>query len=246
MIHVHLTTIIGICAQSPRSGKDTLADYIEREAEAKDLRYFRIAFGDLLREVVSTLFGMDSRDYVMSALLGSMKDVAHGRYSIRNLENESLKEFLIGTLGLDPDEPRSPRFYMQRVGSDYVKGHLGLESMWVDAVDTQITTRLLYGNAPDLVIITDVRSPNEFDYVTERGFSVEVKTQGFPAVTHSAKPDTSHPVENHRFDCDFIFTNVYGDMQSLQYQLRESGLIDAVIERNEMLKQRVFEQEDYQ
>jgi len=67
---------------------------------------------------------------------------------------------------VDPRYNRSPRWFLQRLGTEGVRGVLG-ENFWVDA-----TLRRIAAEAPFVAVIDDCRFPNEAAAVRAAGGSV--------------------------------------------------------------------------
>ncbi|MGL5706803.1 MAG: hypothetical protein ACRDDF_00840, partial [Aeromonas sp.] len=157
--------IISLSAPRPQSGKDTLAGQIV-EHFGKD-RVATIAFGDYLRDCVSHLFGVRAQD-VREMLDDKRKDIPTELCMGTNIVHADYREFLLSK-GVNLHFYQTPRFHMQMFGNDFVKGHVGLESFWVDVVSRRI--EWLKRSMPNLkyIIVTDTRSPNEFEWLKAQG-----------------------------------------------------------------------------
>lgn len=73
------------------------------------------------------------------------------------------------------------RWLLQRLGTEVVMGRYGPD-FWVRALDAKIQDRLSHFVAmPQIIAITDVRFPLEFDYIKEKGGEVwRVNRPGMP------------------------------------------------------------------
>lgn len=201
--------IISLSAPRPQSGKDTLAGQIV-EHFGKD-RVATIAFGDYLRDCVSHLFGTENSVIVREMLDSSLKDMVTEHCAGTNIVHADYREFLLSK-GVNLHFYQTPRFHMQLFGNDYIKGHLGLESFWVDVVSRRI--EWLKRSMPNLkyIIVTDTRSPNEFEWLKEQGAQFYmVKRTGFLKDQHD-NTEGRHPVETHadNWKYDLTIWNQFG------------------------------------
>jgi len=225
--------VISLSALTPQSGKDTLADYIQEVHHNLNIK--RIAFGDALRnEVVSLFKGRDTTFHekeLRKMVLNSAKDIDHPAFAINKLSttsasshcictfNRTYRNFLGDMFKNDPVEltaSRSLRFHLQHYGNNFTKDHLGKDMKWIDFVWEQLAHWEDNGDV-DLVIITDVRDPKEFDLLVDLydALSILVKTDGFPVSNR-----TPHPIEEHakHFNYDHVFVNEFGNKQHLKTQ----------------------------
>lgn len=213
--------IISLSAPRPQSGKDTLADQIVQHFGAD--RVATIAFGDYLRDCVSHLFGAESALEVKALLSDSRKDVVTPLCLGTNIVHSDYREFLLSK-GVNLNLYQTPRFHMQMFGNDYMKGHLGLTDFWVDVVERRIA--FLKKTKPHLkyIIVTDTRSPNEFDRLDEQGaMFYMVKRSGFPKDLHD-NAEGRHSVETHAdgWIYDHVLWNRYGDKGLMLHNFLDS------------------------
>lgn len=202
--------IISLSAPRPQSGKDTLAEQIVKHFGAD--RAYTLAFGDYLRDCVSHLFGAAKALEVSALLSDSRKDIVNELCMGTNIVHADYREFLLNK-GVNLNFYQTPRFHMQLFGNDYMKGHLGLTDFWVDVVDRRIAS--LKRCKPNLkyIIVTDTRSPNEFEWLKAQGaMAYMVKRAGFPKDKHD-ETEGRHPVETHadNWTYDHVLWNRYGD-----------------------------------
>lgn len=215
--------IISLSAPRPQSGKDTLAGQIVTHF-GKD-RVATIAFGDYLRDCVSHLFGVRAQD-VREMLDDKRKDVPTKLCMGSNIVHADYREWMIQN-GHSLMEYRSPRWHMQHFGNDYMKGHMGLEDFWVDVVDRRIAW--MVRTMPNLkyIIVTDTRSPNEFEWLSHHGAEFfMIKRTGFNKDQHDDNVKR-HPVETHAdaWDYDLTIWNQYGHREAMLDQfLKFHGL----------------------
>ncbi|MGL5965366.1 MAG: hypothetical protein ACRCZ2_13375 [Fusobacteriaceae bacterium] len=202
--------IISLSALRPQSGKDTLAKQIVQHF-GED-RVATIAFGDYLRVCVSLLFGIEDSLEMYARLSDSRKDAVTPICLGTSIVHSDYREFLLSK-GVNLNLYQTPRFHMQMFGNDYIKGHLGLENFWVDVVDRRIAT--LKRSKPNLkyIIVTDTRSPNEFDWLDEQdAVFYLIHRSGFPKDLHD-NAEGRHSVETHAdgWFYDHVLWNPYGD-----------------------------------
>lgn len=196
--------IISLSAPRPRSGKDTLADMLVEHYGSG--RVVTIAFGDYLRECVSHLFGHVHATDLRHRLDTFEKDVRAHCWAGHNLVHADFREWMIQN-GHSLMEKRSPRWYMQHFGNDYVKGHMGLENFWVDVVDRRIEQLYRNNQKLELIIVTDTRSPNEFEWLQSTGAkTINVVRTGFPKDVHDDPTRVPHPVELHALSWNYDHT----------------------------------------
>lgn len=211
--------VIALCSRKPRSGKDTVAKQLKLELECAGNKVMTIAFADALRHNVASLFGNEMYPMLMERLTCSAKDIELPELAINKLQHTHYKQFLSDTMNLAM--PRSPRFHMQHLGDNYIKGHLGLEDHWVRIVNREVTG--FHGSSFDYVIITDARSEVEFNWIDRvDGLVIQVEPACFPESRSIA--EHNHPVEQFDYS-DYVWAtvrNVWGrpetaldDIQSL-------------------------------
>ena len=126
--------IIGICGRKG-SGKDTIGDMICKI----DPTFEKIAFADVVKDIVASLFGWD-------------REMLQGNTVEGRKWREEIDEFWAKELDM-PDF--SPRKAMQLIGTDIMRNNLH-KNIWIISVKRKIM------NKPDKnFVITDVRFPNE-------------------------------------------------------------------------------------
>lgn len=133
--------IIGL-GHKAGSGKDTVADILQAEAESQGTSVLRIAFADRLKDAAQTLFGISEDD-------------------VRTQE---------GKLRTHPFWGVPNRRLLQLFGTECVRKGLH-DDFWVLVVMSQIT-QVAESGEPLLVLITDVRFVNEADTVRKFGGQV--------------------------------------------------------------------------
>ena len=188
--------IIGFTGQS-RSGKNTAAQALEG--------YTQVAFADALRYVVEEALLVEvtetnkeqpghwlkgaieksldeskgvsnPKDWIAYDLLVSL-ECAYSEYRYCELSHAAIQA--LGTL-LQESSARTltPRRILQVVGTDIFRAWDS--ECWVKALDAQIVHL-------DNVVVTDVRFPNEVDYIHKRG----------GIVIRIVRPDTDKPAPEH-------------------------------------------------
>lgn len=218
--------ILSLSAPRPQSGKDTLASQLV-DHYGKD-RVATIAFGDYLRDCVAHLFGVNAAD-VREMLDDKRKDIPTALCKGTSIVHTEYRELLL-TMGVNLHEHQTPRFHMQRFGNDYIKGHMGLEDFWVDVVDRRIAWLVKTNPRLKVIIVTDTRSPNEFEWLKVHGSKfVLIQRTGFPKDSHD-EPREVHPVETHalKWNYDIKLWNHYG----YKDELITEDLLDMIDFRN--------------
>lgn len=200
---------ISLSAPRPQSGKDTLAKMIVETYGPNQVA--SLAFGDYLRDCVSHLFGPVNAVELRAILDTSQKDIPTEMCMGSNIVHADYREWMIQN-GHNLLEYRSPRWHMQHFGNDYMKEHMGLHDFWIEVVERRVAW--LMKTMPELkvVLITDTRSPNEFDWLKKQGAEFwMVKRHGFPKDKHD-EVETRHAVETHadNWKYDHVVWNEYG------------------------------------
>jgi len=178
-----------------------------------------IAFGDYLRECVSHLFGHTMAIELMSMLHDNRKDVPVHYLAGCHLVHADYREWMIQN-GHSLTEPRSPRWHMQHFGNNYVKGHMGLHDFWIGVVDRRIEQLKRTNQNLELIIVTDTRSPNEFDWLARNESKfIMVKRTGFPKDAHDDVTER-HEVETFadNWKYDMTVWNHYGFAETMKTQ----------------------------
>ena len=123
-----------------RAGKDTIGNYLVQKHG-----FYRLAFADPLKVACQEIFGL-SHDQTW----GDEKDT------------------------IDPYWKHSPRELFQTIGTDLLRKNMSTycpnitENIWIKSMDRKI--QMLIKKGYQKFVITDVRFPDEFDYV-KHGFN---------------------------------------------------------------------------
>lgn len=136
--------LIGICGHSG-AGKDTVGDYLHRTRD----NTYKLAFADSLKEAASAMFGIPILEFYDP----DYKEVPNDFWGV------------------------SPRQIAQFFGTEMVRENLGrllpdvAENFWVTRMIHRLTGQ---GEQPeydeyDIVVITDVRFQNEYDWIVSQG-----------------------------------------------------------------------------
>lgn len=136
--------LIGICGHA-RSGKDTVGAYLHASRD----NTWKLAFADPLKQAAATLFGIPEDSFY----------------------EEDLKEVA------DPFWGVSPRQIAQFFGTEMVRQNVGRlipelgENFWIRRLIQTLngTGDSVAYDADDVVIITDVRFQNEYDWIISQG-----------------------------------------------------------------------------
>lgn len=175
-----MTRIIALTSVRGRSGKDTLIEQLQ----ARGLEVARVAFGDILKEECAkelqswkipfeTLvqwFHSDTKDQMLADL--AISAIPDGPY----------RQWLMFTADRNDDpkwmeSPRSPRWHLQKYGTDYRRNHLNNPHVWLQAGLAHI--KGLVDAGAQLIVVTDLRQRNEYCALV--------------SLTHDCKDLTEHP-----------------------------------------------------
>lgn len=198
--------LISLSALQPRSGKDTLADKLIDILP----KTCKVAFADKLRATAGYVFNqsMVSATNFELCCNSKAKDTKFHYLAPRYVDHLQYRGMLFDK-GFSLDEPMSCRQHLQLFGNDFIKDVMGLENHWMDCLRTTIQVRKDQGF--EFIIITDARSPNEFDMVkAESGKTFLIERVGFPDDIHTNAP--RHAVETHadNYNFDHRLHNHYG------------------------------------
>jgi len=139
------------------AGKDTGAAIL-----IKFLGFRRVAFADALYRETADSFG------VTVDFLGNRdtKETPLPELALRNCTTPGFIDTAFAVAGekgieLDLDTPLSPRWVLQRWGTEFRRIREGHDSYWLDRVDEVIAA-----NPDTNFVVTDVRFKNEANYIT--------------------------------------------------------------------------------
>lgn len=175
MSRLHLPRVVGLHGLA-QTGKDTLGRML-----VEQYGYRRIAFADVLREAVWRLNPIVATDN-------------QGRiYRLQEVVED------LGWEGAKPAFNNEVRGLLDRMGTEVGREMFG-ENFWVEMATRPIEYSLSDPGNEIRYVITDVRFPNEIDYVASlRPYGYLLKIQR-PGVT----PISNHPAHqeqpNHLFD----------------------------------------------
>lgn len=180
--------LIGVTGRK-RSGKDTFA---QRLVEAHG--YTRVAFADILRQALAALDPLVRIEEDERGLFGFRPGDAHRHFRLSTLLETWDWETVKAT--------REGRRLLQAFGTEAGRRIYG-ENVWVDLTAAKVDA------IPGPVVITDVRFPNEADYI-EESFGVLVRVER-PGLELSAD---LHPSETALDD------------REAEWTIRNAGTID--------------------
>ncbi|WP_397381121.1 hypothetical protein [Pseudomonas sp.] len=153
-----------------KSGKDTLIEHIE----ASGLKVHRVAFADNLKRECSLALSSDPARHREPVLLErdmhtSAKDAQQYSLSITNIPRSEYKAWLLNQVEQHEwNIPRSLRWHLQQYGTEYIREHLGKPDYWLDQGILDVLNGLSDPSV-DLVVVTDMRLPNEYDELSAIG-----------------------------------------------------------------------------
>ena len=204
-----------------QSGKHTLIEQLELSG----LHVFRVAFADVLKEECSqVLVGGPGRAAVTleRAMHSSSKDIPVAELCAVNIAKSSYRAWLLDRVPFNElMTPRSPRLHLQQYGTEYIREHLGKKSYWLDQGCEHIAFALSNRSNADVVVVTDMRLPNEYD----RMFSMDarmvriVRNWFNPNVDTQSYHQSDISLMAHRFDA--LVVNEWGKPEAMYDQIKE-------------------------
>lgn len=229
-----------LCLNSIRgkSGKDTLIGLLEAEGR----KVFRVAFADVLKEMCAQVLaggpGTHARK-LQQRMHSSAKDTESIRLSIDNLPASSYKFWAMSRENVS--KARSLRWHLQSFGTGYHREHLGKPDVWFD-LGMQEVRLGLEDRSNDLVVVTDMRMPNEFRGLTEgthldqpnpnafdwsipKCRTVRIVREWFiPGVDDQPYHSSDIALMAHPFDA--LVVNRLGEPWAMLDQLKEQGVLN--------------------
>jgi hypothetical protein len=224
-----VTQIIALTSTRGQSGKDTLCDLLVQSG----FTVVRVAFGDVLKEncarVLSNGYDMDERTLI-DWFHSDQKDRLKPQLAIKELADSEYKAWLMfkADQGDDMDwmnAMRTPRWHLQKFGTEFVRVYKNQPSLWLDEGLKVIATTLNSAFAPDLIVVTDLRQPHECTAMIERGAKlVRLQRMWFkPGVDDTAFHTTDVSLLGHRMDA--LVLNEWNKPMEMLAQLREQGVL---------------------
>jgi hypothetical protein len=206
--------IIGLTGQAGH-GKDTAALYIgDAWNRANNARACTRAFADALRREVSQAFRVD-----MSLLLNPhTKETKTPQLTLNRCTDENFVKLCLGfEFPCVMNQPLTPRFVLQRWGTDYRRTQN--PDYWVHKFDEQLRADVC--KSAELVVVTDVRFVNEAEMLRNHGAEIWRIVR-----PNYLKPGwtSAHISERGQaqISVDQTFTNL--DLDNLRMQLSDSLL----------------------
>lgn len=201
-----------------KSGKDTLIEHIE----ASGLKVHRVAFADVLKEECSQVLAGGPgypATLICKWMHSASKDIQFAGLAIQHLPKSSYKFWLV-TQGHCEEAPRSPRWHLQRYGTEYIREHLGKPNYWLDKGICEV----LNGDADpsvDVVVVTDLRLPNEYQCLSQGGAKTIriVRNWHIPEVDTVPYHQSDIALMAHRFDA--LVVNEWGKPEAMLNQIKE-------------------------
>lgn len=127
------------------------------------------------------------------------------------------------------DEEKKPRWLLQMVGTMYreIDPDVWIKALFAD-IDKEQSILKQYGYAPEAIVITDCRMPNEYEALKERGYTfirinvdAEVRKQRMKVRGDSfTENDMKHHTETFydSFECDYEISN-NGTLDDLKHEI---------------------------
>lgn len=146
-----------------------------------------------------------------TTLANMIKDYyeSRGIKSVVTSYNKYIKIYAKELIGWDGDDDSKPRAFLQSIGSDVIRGKLGLEDYFVRRMDEDI---LIYKEYVSAVMIDDVRFPLELDFFKEKypdnAISIRIKRPSY--VSELSEEEQQHNTEvglDNYEDYDYTILN---------------------------------------
>ena len=174
--------IIGITGRK-RSGKDTVGKYL-----VANHGFVRVAYADALKEACKIIFG----------------------FSDEQVYGDDLKEVE------DEYWKHSPREVLQKVGTELFRQRLPeicaniSNDIWIRSVDRQIQN--LHKQGHKRFVVTDVRFPNELDFITKyKGVSWKIQRPSI-VVNTSDVHASEYMIDELKCDTDIVNNKSHNDL----------------------------------
>ena len=146
------------------SGKDTVADYL-----CATNGFSRYAYADPLRLEIAQAFGIP----VDLLLDRERKEKPTDLLALERCQNKFFVEYIFerfyGPVNQTRKQPRSPRWIMQKWGTDY-RRELTDENYWIRQAENAIADMDRAGITR--IVVTDVRFEDEAEFIRARGGQV--------------------------------------------------------------------------
>lgn len=191
--------IIGVAGRA-RVGKDIFTNYLVNILSSEHNREFKTtAFAHRLKQICLEHFNLNREQ-----LWGNDKEIPDNRYR----KNDITKSYCEGLGKSELSSPYwTPREIMQNMGTFYRSIDA---NFWVRKVDENWK----YSNCPDLVI-TDVRMPNECEYVKSNGLLIKVVREDASAI-HNMAHESETSLDTKSDDYFDIVVDNNGTLEDLQ------------------------------
>lgn len=207
--------MIGLAADAPGSGKDTLFALLK----ADEPRLVNLKFADALTEDFVRMFADSalSEDALEIRNSPDMKDWKFRGFALKNIHPDFDKyvAFCVSKLGMDMDAPMSARDHLDIYGTKFKREFEGNDNIWLDRGIEAAKQVYQSGNIP---VFTDVRFPNEAAKVQQIGGKL-IHIAADWAIQKAADKITGI-AEGHLkgWDFDLQINNVFGDPDNMRAQ----------------------------
>ena len=175
-----MTQLIALTSVRGRSGKDTLIEQLQ----ARGLVVDRVAFGDILKEQCAEELDnwTTPKDTLLQWFHNDMKDREVPDLAIKHIKDGPYRRWLMDVAERNDDgrwmeTARSPRWHLQKYGTDYRRNYLNNPHVWLQAGLDHI--KGLVDAGAQLIVVTDLRQRNEYCALV--------------SLTHDCKDQTEHP-----------------------------------------------------
>lgn len=217
-------SILALNSNRGKSGKDTLVEHIEAH---RNLKVLRVAFADILKKECATVLAQKPSLIapIEQAMHRSEKDTLYHSLALNSIPRGPYKDWLKTTGSwLNRYAARTLRWHLQMFGTEFSRVHLNQPDIWLDKGVTAVLDGLLDPQV-DLVVVTDMRLPNEHQEMTRMGAKL-VRIQRdwrIPEVDDQAPHVSDTALDGFRFDASI--TNHYGNPAGMVDQLVNQGVI---------------------
>lgn len=205
--------LIGLTGRAG-AGKDTCAQLLEQYG------FHALAFADALRAEVADAWCIDQRLLMTRETKEMpMRELSIGRCGDRAFVNIMDRVHARGMSSSELCAPRSPRWIMQRWGTEYRRAQS--VSYWTDILSERV--QALRRTAPVArIVVSDVRFPNEAACVRELGGTILVVHRPPGEWVLDMPPNTAAHVSEVLLPGDGTVVNDGDGMADLQVELRRA------------------------
>lgn len=213
-----MTDIIALTSERGRSGKDTLVELLQNEG----YKVFRVAFGDVLKRKCAEVLCLSEQARIVmeSHCHTDLKDARFEELAITEIPESEYQDWLL-LQGYDPFELRTPRWHLQKYGTEYRRNYKANPDVWLLAGLNEIK------KAPKdaLVVVTDMRQANEYAALSIRQAHLVRLSRDWRIPAVDDAPLHATDIELRDFQMDALVENKWGYASEMLDQLKAQGVI---------------------